>query len=198
MSYFSERRLKLADLLPGIPVLLTSGKARTRNYQAATYPFRAQSHYLYFGGPAEPEYLLLILNGDATLYRQPSTVDDEVWHGKGASDDELVSLYDFTAVKSLEELEADLSTLGLDEVLGVPTSDPASNEYLARFLGRVPSHDEDPDIDLVDALIEMRLRHDEAGQESLRQAAQESVRGQRAVMLAAKAGVREIALRGVL
>ena len=197
MSYFSERRLKLADLLPGIPVLLTSGKARTRNYSAATYPFRAQSHYLYFGAPAEPEYMLLVLNGDATLYRQPSSVDDEVWHGKGASDQDLIDEYDFTAVKSLDELKADLSTLGLDEVLSVPSSDPASNEFLSSFLGRIPSHDEDPDADLVDALIEMRLRHDEAGQESLRQAAQESVRGQRAVMLAARAGVRESALRGL-
>jgi hypothetical protein len=47
-NVYSERRLKLADLLPGIPVLLSSGCARTRNYQAAHYPFRAHSHYLYF------------------------------------------------------------------------------------------------------------------------------------------------------
>lgn len=197
MTYFSERRLNLADLLPGIPVLLCSGKARTRNYQAATYPFRAQSHYLYFGAPAEPEHFLLILNGDATLYRHPSSIDDEVWHGKGANDQELVSRYALNAVKTLQELKSDLLILGLDEVLSVPSSDPASNELLASYLGRVPTLDGDPDTDLVDALIELRLRHDEAGQESLRRAAAESVRGQKAVMLAAKPGVKEFALRGL-
>lgn len=196
MTYFSDRRLNLADLLPGIPVLLCSGKARTRNYQAATYPFRAQSHYLYFGAPAEPEHFLLVLNGDATLYRHPSSVDDEVWHGKGASDQELVSQYALSAVKTLDQLKSDLLVLGLDEVLSVPSSDPASNEYLASYLGRIPSLEGDPDTDLVDALIELRLRHDAAGQDRLRRAAAESIRGQKAVMLAAKAGTKEFALRG--
>jgi Xaa-Pro aminopeptidase len=197
-NVFSQRRLKLADLLPGIPVLLSSGCARTRNYQAATYPFRAQSHYLYFGGPPEPEHMLLVLNGDATLYRRPSDVDDEVWHGKGASDQELIEEFDYTCVKSLDALSVDLTTLGLDEVLSVPSSDPASNTFLASYLGRIPERDADPDTDLVDALIECRLRHDVDGQERLRQAARQSMHGQRAVMLAATAGTHEFALKGVL
>lgn len=195
---FSQRRLQLADLLPGIPVLLCSGCARTRNYQAATYPFRAQSHYLYFGGPGEPEHMLLLMNGDATLYRRPGGVDDEVWHGKAISDEELKAQFDLTAVKSLAQLSVDLSTLGLDEVLSVPSSDPASNTFLASYLGRVPSHDADPDTDLVDALIECRLRHDLAGQQRLREAARQSMNGQRAVMLAARPGVTEFALKGLL
>ena len=197
-SVFSERRLKLADLLPGIPVLLTSGCARTRNYQAATYPFRANSHYLYFGGPQEPEHMLLIINGDATLYRRPSDVDDEVWHGKSSTDQQLIADFDYKAVKSLDDLPADLATLGLDEVLSVPSSDPASNQFLASYLGRIPQHDADPDTDLVDALIECRLRHDEDGQKRLREAAAQSMNAQRAVMLAARAGAREFALKGVL
>lgn len=196
-NVFSQRRLVLADLLPGIPVLLISGCARTRNYQAAHYPFRAQSHYLYFGGPQEPEHALLIINGDATLYRRPSDVDDEVWHGKAVGEEQLKATFDYLAVKSLDDLPADLATLGLDEVLGVPSSDPASNTFLASYLGRVPKHDLDPDTDLVDALIECRLRHDEAGQDELREAARQSVRGQRAVMLAASAGRTEFALRGL-
>jgi Xaa-Pro aminopeptidase len=197
-NVYSERRLKLADLLPGIPVLLSSGCARTRNYQAAHYPFRAHSHYLYFGGPAEPEQMLLVINGDATLYRRPAEVDDEVWHGKGASDQELMTRYDYKAVKSLSELPLDLSTLGLDEVLSVPSSDPASNTFLASYLGRVPTLEGEPDTDLVEALVECRLRHDEDGQQRLREAARQSMNGQRAVMLAARPGARELALKGLL
>lgn len=196
-NVFSQRRLHLADLLPGIPVLLSSGLARTRNYQAATYPFRAQSHYLFFGGPQEPEHLLLLLNGDATLYRRTSDVDDHVWHGQGPTDEQLMADFDYKEVKDLAELPKDLTHLGLEEVLSVPSSDPASNSFLASFLGRVPKLDDDPDIDLVDALIECRLRHDVAGQDRLRKAAQASMAGQRAVMLAARPGTKESALRGV-
>ncbi len=197
-SWYLERRLRLADLLPGIPVLLSSGCARTRNYAAATYPFRANSHYLYFGAPQEPKHLLLIINGDATLYRAAPDVDDAVWHGAAPSDDQLIENYGFVAVKDFSGLEEDLVTLGHEEVLSVPSSDPASNEFLKRFLGRIPTHEEDPDVDLVDALIECRLRHDEGGQERLRQAALETVRIQKTIMRAATPGTKETALRGLL
>lgn len=195
---FHSRRQHLADLLPGIPVLLSSGCARTRNYRAATYPFRAQSHYLYFGAPPEPEHLLLLLNGDATLYRRPSDRDDEVWHGRGASADELCQRYGLEQVKSLEELPADLGALGLDEVLSVPSSDPASNAFLESFLGRVPELDREPDTDLVDALVECRLRHDEFAQDRLREAARATMEAHRQVMRAVRPGVPEMELRGVL
>lgn len=195
---YSDRRLNLADLLPGIPVLLHSGSYRVRNYASYPYPFRASSHYLYFGGPALPDQILLILNGEATLYREPPSADDAVWHGAPPSEENLVGDYEFQAVKSFEELNEDLATLGLDEVLAVPSPDAGSNAFLEKFLGRVPALDEDPDIDLVDALIEMRLRHDAGAQEQLREASKATVEMQKMVAKACSAGKTELELKALL
>ena len=197
-AHFSNRRLHLADLLPGIPVLLASGCDRYRNYQAHTFPFRASSHYLFFGGPNKADHLLLILNGEATLYRPALDVDDEVWHGPSESVENLRERYEFQAVKSLEDLPDDLSALGLDEVLSLPSPDTKTNELLKGFLGRVPDLDVDPDVDLVDAMMELRRSQDEAGQAAVRESVLASVDLQRAVLGECAPGKTERQLRGVL
>lgn len=196
-AHFSNRRLLLADLLPGIPVLLASGCDRYRNYQAHTFPFRASSHYLFFGGPNKADHLLLLLNGEATLYRPALDADDEVWHGPSESVADLQERYDFQAVKTLEDLPDDLSTLGLDEVLSLPSPDAKTNEILKGFLGRVPDLDADPDVDLVDAMMELRRSQDEAGQAAVRESVLASVDLQRAVLGECAPGATERQLRGV-
>ncbi len=192
---FSARRLHLADLLPGIPVLLTSGCQRYKNYLGNPYPFRANSHYMYFGAPSDPDTALLLLNGEATLYRQPETDEDRLWHGGGSNESDLIESYELAAVKGLDQLCEDLATLGVDEVLSVPQADLASNKFLERFLGRLPNLQEDPDVDLVDALIECRLRHDEQAVRRLREAVGETVRLQRTIALACRDGISETALK---
>lgn len=194
---FTQRRLQLADLLPGIPIFLVSGVDRHRNVAAYTFPFRATSHYLFFGGPNQPNHVLLILNGDATLYRPAPDVDDAVWHGPSEAEEKLLKRYELKAIKTLEELESDLSTLGVDEVLSLPTPDEASNQFLKRYLGRLPNLDEDPDIDLVDALMELRKRQDEPAVQELREAVDATITLQKAIIGACRPGVTERALRGV-
>lgn len=194
---FTQRRIQLADLLPGIPVFLLSGVDRHRNLPAQTFPFRATSHYLFFGGPNRPNHVLLILNGDATLYRPAPDPDDAVWHGVGESDQALVERYDLKAVKPLEDLESDLSTLGVDEVLSLPTPDEGSNKVIERYLGRLPNLDDDPDVDLVDAVMELRKCQDEPAIAELREAVEASAQLQRAIIAACRPGVKERSLRGV-
>jgi len=195
--HFPARRLTLADLLPGIPVLLAGGANRHRNFKAFTYPFRASSHYLFFGAPNEPDHVLLILNGEATLYRPKLGEDDAVWHGETATDEELKSKWQLQEVKSIEELPEDLSTLGVDEVLSLPSPDEATNAFVKQYLGRVPSLDEDPDIDLVDAMMELRRCQDDAAQEGVRKACRATVALQKAVLGQCAPGVTEAALKGV-
>lgn len=195
---FSERRLNLADLLPGIPVFLASGCERLRNYPGYPYKFRATSHYLFFGGPNVPNHVLLILNGDATLYRAAPDDDDEVWHGPAEPVEELKKRFDFKDVKTLDELAEDLSTLGVDEVLSLPSADVATNKFIEGFLGRLPALDEDPDVDLVDAVMELRRCQDEPAQEEIRAAVNGTMEVQRTVIGSCRPGVTERSLRGEL
>lgn len=197
MKHFIERRLLLAKHLPQTPVLLSSGLARTRNYPADTYPFRARSHYLYFGAPAEADHYLLLFDGKATVYREPNTLDNQVWHGQLPSDDEIAEHYQLAAVKKLDDLKSDLQAFGSPNIASLPSCDLASHNHLASFLGRTPSLHDGPDAELAHALVSMRLHHDTGAQDALRQAAQASMVGQRTVMLAAKPGVKESALRAL-
>ncbi|HEX5099797.1 MAG TPA: aminopeptidase P N-terminal domain-containing protein, partial [Polyangiaceae bacterium] len=67
VAALQARRERLASKLDG-PALLVSGLARARNYRGNRYPFRAESHFLYFvGRPLEGAALLLTRAG-ATLY----------------------------------------------------------------------------------------------------------------------------------
>lgn len=193
---FSERRLKLADLLPGIPVLLASGSDRYRNYKAHTFPFRASSHYLFLGGPNKSEHFLLVLNGEATLYVPALDPDDEVWHGPSERWDDLVEEYDFKEIKTLDALACDLSALGLDEVLSLPSVDEKTNQTLSNYLGRVPSLETDPDVDLVDAMMELRRCQDDYAQSEIRAAVEATVELQKIVLGACTAGASESRLRG--
>lgn len=197
-NYFSKRRLKLADMLPGIPVLLVSGADRYRNYPASTLPFRSFSHYLFFGGPDLSDHVLLIINGDATLYRPLKDPDDPIWHGITASDEEIKRQFDFKEVKTFDELTDDINALGKNEVLSLPTPDLATNEFLKSYLGRIPCLDEAPDVDLVEAMIELRRCQDEAAVEQVKAAAQATMELQRSVLGAAGVDITERELRGVL
>ena len=198
LQAFQDRRLQFADLLPGIPGLFASGCPRLRNYPAHSYPFRASSHYLFFGAPNEPNQLLMVLNGEATLYRAKLDCDDAVWHGPSKSDEQVAEEFGFQAIKSLEELEADLSTLGIEEVLSLPSPDVATNEVLRKYLGRVPNLDEDPDIDLVDTMMELRRCSDSRAQEHLRKAVEATITLQKTVIGKCKPGISEAELRGHL
>jgi Xaa-Pro aminopeptidase len=195
---YSERRLSLADMLPGIPVFLPSGADRHRNVKAYTFPFRASSHYLFFGGPNLSGHALLIINGDATLYRPDHGPDDAIWHGPGETDEALKARYDFKEVKTLDDLEDDLAALGTDEVLSLPSVDSATNVFIKRFLGRVPELDEDPDVDLMDTMMELRRCQDEAALSEIREAVKATIELQTTVLSRCRPGVSERELRGEL
>lgn len=195
-AQFSQRRISLADMLPGIPAFLPSGSNRHRNVAAYTFPFRATSHYMFFGGPNLPDHVLLVLNGDATLYRPDLGADDAIWHGETESVESLKERYDLKEVKTLEDMVEDLSTLGIDEVLGLPTADAATNAFIEKYLGRVPNLDEDPDVDLVDTMMELRRCQDEAALAELRKATEATMTLQRSVLAAAGPGVTECELKG--
>ncbi len=92
---YRTRRAKLAEELPR-PMVILAGQARARQYATNTYPFRAGSNYLYFGGPPVPGAALLIdpgSDGDegCTLVRAVMDFEEAVWIGEPPSDEHLAS-----------------------------------------------------------------------------------------------------------
>lgn len=182
------RRSLLAQRVPDQRILLFSGRERPRNYLANPYPFRASSHFLYFGGWNHAGLTLLIDNGESILFYDFPSNEDIVWHGAGPSEQDLKTKYGFDEIRP---------TSRLSEV-GPATSVPlveGTDEQL-EVMGRVP--DLQTDRKLVDAIIFLRLDHDAYAQGQLRSAGRATVEAHKAGMRATRRGATEWQVRAAM
>ena len=118
----AARRAALSARLGAVPALITAGRARSRNYAANTFPFRASSHFLYLVGlPLEGAGVWLD-GGQVTLLVQPEDPDDALWHGAQPGSAELASALGL-AVAPWSDLAAlrrgrEVATLGEGDLVG--------------------------------------------------------------------------------
>ena len=182
----ARRRRQLAARLPGQPLVIAAGVAPARNYAANTYDFRASSHFLYLTGLQLAGAQLLLVPGAggeperAELFVPPPAADDALWHGEVPSFAELQQRAGVDAVRPLPELAPRLASLGPCAHLPLPHAPAAPDEQLAH------------------AMIEQRLRHDEAAVRELRRAVAVTVEAHRAGMRATRPGVRVAAVRAAM
>jgi Xaa-Pro aminopeptidase len=168
--------------------LLASGWARSRNFPANAYAFRAESHFLYLLGRQLPGAALWLEPGAARLYATPPEPDARLWHGPQPTLAELASELGLD-VRPLDELGQ------LTGVATLPPQDPRAAAWLSARLGRpilastAPS--EPSDVALAEALIGLRLAHDAPALEQLRQAAAVTVDAHLAGLRHTRRGQRE-------
>ncbi len=168
------------------PALIPAGRALGRNYPANPYPFRASSHFLYFVGEAL-EGAALWLDGErAVLLLDPPDPDATLWHGPTPSWAELGG-------------RTELEVLGYDALPGLRRGRPVQTVPLqgacaaevGRLLERDPATLGEVDGPLLDAIVSLRLAHDEAALAQLRLAASVSVRAHEVGMRSTRAGLTE-------
>ena len=190
-SAFAARRRRLADKLSG-PALIISGLARARNYRANRYPFRAESHFLYFVGKALEGAALVVRPDGSVLYAEPPDPEEALWTGPQPTLEALASELGLE-VRPIEELRLEEPTATL------PSADAETAFLQSDLLGRdiVPASGpelEGIDRALADAVIELRLVHDHAALTEMRAAAAVTERAHRAGMRATRPGLREAAI----
>ncbi|HYQ03539.1 MAG TPA: Xaa-Pro aminopeptidase [Polyangiaceae bacterium] len=191
-SAFAARRQRLSARFSG-PALIVSGLARPRNFAGNRYPFRAESHFLYFVGKAIEGAALLVGPGTATLFAPPPDPEAELWAGRQPGLDELSNELELE-VRPIEELKASELTATL------PAQDAESATWQSELLARDVIHGSGPELegldrDLSDAVIDIRLEHDAAAISQLRFAARVAERAHRAGMRATHPGMREFGVR---
>lgn len=193
---FARRRDALARALSGKPVLLASGKPRARNYAANAFSFRATSHFLYLFGLPFPEALAAFDGESWTLYLPEPGPDDALWEGAVPG---FAEVAEFTGcpVKARGALPAAFQR---PEVATLPAPDLETNVELSGLLGREVRYGRLSPVDepLADAMIALRLRHDEAAIAELRLAAEVTAAAHRAGMAATAPGLTEAHVRGVM
>jgi len=192
---FAARRARLSARLRG-PAVLVAGQSRPRNFQHNRFPFRAESHFLYLVGRSIEGAALFIQPSGATLFAPPADPEAELWTGPMATLDDLAKELSLE-VRPIDELR------GASEVATLPPQDWESALWLSELLDRElePGSGSElagADLALADAMIELRLSHDDAAIEQLRQAAQVTYRAHVAGMRATRAGEREANVRAAM
>lgn len=192
---FVARRRRLQSRLTQ-PALFVSGFSRARNFAGNRYPFRAESHFLYLVGCAIEGAALLLTPDHAVLYAAPPDAEEELWSGPAATFDELAAASGLE-VRPIDDFELIPGTLTL----------PAQDWEGALFQSDLLERDVDPgsgaelegdNVALAEALIELRLQHDEAAVAQLRQAAWATAEAHRAGLSVTRPGVREAAVRAAM
>jgi Xaa-Pro aminopeptidase len=163
------RRAAVSAGVGGAAFLLGAGLPRVRHYAANPFRFRAHSHFLYLTGASLPGAYLLVEGERATLFVERPAPDDALWHGASPGAEAL------EAALGLEVAWVDALPAALEgrPVASLPLPDRGSDEALEALLGRriAARALEGQDAALAEALIQARLRHDEAAIAEIRAAA---------------------------
>jgi Xaa-Pro aminopeptidase len=197
---FIDRRRALASRLGG-SALLFSGVARPQNYPANVYPFRPDSHFLYLTGMWLENAAVLVRPEGDVLFMPAEDPADVVWHGPSPSWEEVKAAIGVAEVRDINSLD---STVTGSSTATLPAIDAITRFRQGRLLGRAWA---DPgttvelgerDAALADAMIGLRLVHDEAAKQLMRQAGAATVEAHVAGMRATKPGLRESDVRAAM
>jgi Xaa-Pro aminopeptidase len=78
----TARRKALRKAVPKGAILIMGNNEAPKNYVDNVYPFRQDSHFLYYAGVSQAGQALLIEpDGGEVLYGPPDHPDDVIWHG---------------------------------------------------------------------------------------------------------------------
>ena len=82
---YRERRNQIRQAVGGGVIFWLGHLPQPRNYTDNTYPFRQNSHFLYYTGLSEPDLALLSYPEPDydILFSRPATLDDIIWSGAG-------------------------------------------------------------------------------------------------------------------
>ena len=201
---FARRQASRRDKLSGTPALVFAGSERARNYPANVYPYRADSHFLYLVGAAIPDAALLVDADRTELFVTPEAPDDALWHGALPSLDEIRAATGVCAVRSIDELPDVVARTG--EVSTLPSADPLTRHRQCTLLGRSWDGGSAPgvsaldpvDLGLADAMIDLRLCHDDAAIAMIERAVEGTTAAHKAGMAATAPGRHEHEIRGAM
>lgn len=184
-----QRRQQLATYID-FPVVLWAGQASSRNFPANVYPFRANSHFLYFAGIPLANTAIRLDGERLTLFADEATPEDALWHGPTPTRAEIATQIGADAAYPLESLP--------DFAQGtatLPVQDAATLGMQMQMRGMLqPAQDQA----LAEAIIAVRLTHDAGAIAEIRRAAAVSVQAHQAGMKATAPQETEASVRSAM
>lgn len=189
------RRQKLGELID-FPAILWSGGSSSRNFPANTFPFRANSHFLYFTGIPLQNAAIRLERGNLQLFIDDPHSSSALWHGETPTREEIAAKIGADDARPMTELEDYLKNAAT-----LPVQDPATWTQQSQLLDRwiLPKNQlEGIDLDLAKAIVSLRMIHDQAALVELRKAASVSVEAHKAGMAATGKAKLEAEVRAAM
>ncbi len=180
-STLLSRRQRLADLID-FPVILWSGRSSPRNYPANTFPFRASSHFLYFGGIPLENAAIRLAAGKLELFMEDAPPGSALWHGEMPKREEIAQMIGADAAFPMVELKSRAGRAATIAVQDYPTQLEQANLLVREVTRANAPHG--VDIELARAIISLRLTHDPGAMAELRHSAAVTVQAHSAGMAA--------------
>ncbi len=190
-----QRRQRLAANFAQ-PALLWSGRSSSRNFLANTFPFRASSHFLYFAGLPLEDAVIRLHEGRLELFWDQESADGALWHGETPTRDAIAHWMGADAAFPLSKLK-----LYTDTAATITAQDAATRLQQSHLLNRMvtPAHAlQGIDLELATAIAHLRLSHDPAALDELRQAAAVTIAAHTAGMAATPRAKQESTIRAAM
>ncbi|MEC4819148.1 MAG: aminopeptidase P family protein [Scytonema sp. PMC 1069.18] len=190
-----QRRERLASFID-FPVILWSGSSSPRNFPANVFPFRASSHFLYFAGLSLPNTAIRLEAGQLELFMDDPTPDSVLWHGEMLHCQEIAEMIGADAARPMAELQ-----LWTEGAATIAAQDAATWTQQSQILKRWVLPQRPPqgiDLELAQAIISLRLVHDDGALTELRKAAAVTVEAHKAGMAAATNAKIEAEVRAAM
>lgn len=194
-STLKQRRQALAEKFPE-KALFWSGCAPSRNFPANTFPFRASSHFLYFAGLPLENATIELDHGKLTLFMDNPSAESILWGGQQPSRDYIAQQIGADAAYPLSEL-ANYNAAAATIAVPNPITYQQQCDCLQRDIPQ-PSQAQGKDLELIQAVISLRLSHDEPAIAQIRQAAGVSMAAHQAGMKATEPGKTEAEIRAAM
>jgi Xaa-Pro aminopeptidase len=107
---YRQRRNRIRKEVGDGAILWIGASLQSRNYADNTYPFRQDSHFLYYTGLAKPDLAMLSFPDPDRdiLFIRPTSIDEIIWSGAGRSQDELAESAGINRVEGLDRIKEHL------------------------------------------------------------------------------------------
>ncbi|GAB4378768.1 MAG: aminopeptidase P family protein [Elainellaceae cyanobacterium] len=190
-----QRRQHLAEKIH-TPAILWSGRASSRNYPANTYPYRANSHFLYFAGLPLYNAAIRLEAGRLELFMDDPTPEDILWHGDSPRREQIAAQIGADADYPLYRLKS-----FTEQAATVPVQDAATRLQQSQLLNRMITPADvlqGSDLELATAIVALRLIHDQGAIAEIRKAASVTVKAHQAGMKATRTAKTEAEVRAAM
>jgi len=200
---FRQRRNKIREQAGGGVILWIGSVLQPRNYADNAYPFRQNSHFLYYTGLAEPDLVMLSFpeRDHDILFSKPASIDDIVWTGPKPSPADLAREAGIDTIEDMERIEDYLDKVRAQktEIRYLPPYQYSALFRLARLL-KVEIGEVVPNASqlLMERVADQRSVKSDVEIAEIEEALGVSDRMHRACMAAARPGMRESELAGLI